>query len=164
MSHIEFVVLWGMDKVVATSLLKQHEPEMRRLGVEHLFLFGSTGRNEARGDSDVDLFFDHERGALGLFQLMDLKALAEEILGVRADIMTRNSLHPAVAGSDRGVGGTHLLMPQRSQILRLSDIIEAIEHIGSVTAGVSLDASSPIGRSAGSSNAASRLYPRRADT
>jgi uncharacterized protein len=47
--------------------LKEHEAELRRLGVEHLYLFGSTARDKARDDSDVDLFFDHPEGSLGLF-------------------------------------------------------------------------------------------------
>jgi uncharacterized protein len=49
-----------MDRETAISLLKAHEAELRRLGVQHLYLFGSTARGEARSDSDVDLFFDHE--------------------------------------------------------------------------------------------------------
>jgi uncharacterized protein len=56
-------------------------------------MFGSTVRGDARGDSDVDLFFDYEKGKLGLFELMDVKAYAASILGRRADIMTRDSLH-----------------------------------------------------------------------
>ncbi len=80
------------DQAIAT--LKAHEAEFRQLGVQHLFLFGSTARGEAREDSDVDLFFDHERGKLGLFQLMDVKERAAEILGRKTDIMTRGSLHP----------------------------------------------------------------------
>ena len=79
------------DQVIAK--LKQHEAELRRLGVEHLYLFGSTVRGEAREDSDVDLFFDYERGKLGLFELMDVKEEASRILGRKADIMTRDSLH-----------------------------------------------------------------------
>ena len=59
-----------------------------------LYLFGSTARGEAGDDSDVDLFFDHEKGKLGLFELMDVKERAAGILGRRADIMTRDSLHP----------------------------------------------------------------------
>ncbi|HMD66468.1 MAG TPA: nucleotidyltransferase domain-containing protein [Stellaceae bacterium] len=46
-----------------------------------------------REDSDVDLFFDYERGKLGLFELMDVKKQAARILGHKADIMTRDSLH-----------------------------------------------------------------------
>jgi uncharacterized protein len=74
--------------------LQQHQADLKRLGVEHLYLFGSTARGEAREDSDVDLFFDHEKGKLGLFELMDVKERAAGILGRKTDIMTRNSLHP----------------------------------------------------------------------
>jgi hypothetical protein len=56
-------------------------------------LFGSTARGEAGKDSDVDLFFDYERGKLGLFELMDVKEQTSRILGRKADIMTRDSLH-----------------------------------------------------------------------
>jgi uncharacterized protein len=78
----------------AISRLRAHEAELKRLGVKRLYLFGSTARGEATDDSDVDLFFDHEKGKLGLFELMDVKELAAGILGRNADIMTRNSLHP----------------------------------------------------------------------
>ena len=50
-------------------------------------------RDEARDDSDVDLFFDYEKGKFGLFELMDVKERASSILGRKADIMTRDSLH-----------------------------------------------------------------------
>jgi uncharacterized protein len=79
------------DEVIAK--LKQDEADLRRLGVEHLYLFGSTARDEAREDSDVDLFFDYEQGRLGLFELMDVKEETSRILGRKADIMTRDSLH-----------------------------------------------------------------------
>jgi predicted nucleotidyltransferase len=85
-----------MERGEAIARLKQHEAELKQLGVQHLYLFGSTARGEARADSDVDLFFDHERGKLGLYQLLDVKAAAARILGHRADIMTRRSLHPVL--------------------------------------------------------------------
>jgi uncharacterized protein len=87
-----------VKRSVAIAKLREHEAELKQLGVEHLYLFGSTARDEARDDSDVDLFFDHERGKLGLFQLMDVKEFAVRILGCKADIMTRASLHPALRG------------------------------------------------------------------
>jgi len=76
--------------------LKEHEAELKRLGVEHLYLFGSVARGEARDDSDVDLFFDHPKGSLGLYDLIDVKEAAPRILGRKTDIMTRRSLHPAL--------------------------------------------------------------------
>ena len=82
-----------MDRTEAITRLKQYEAELKQLGVQHLYLFGSTASGEAREDSDVDLFFDYERGKLGLFQLMDVKERAAQILGRKADIMTRDSLH-----------------------------------------------------------------------
>jgi uncharacterized protein len=82
-----------MQRDEAIAKLKQHEAELRRLGVQHLYLFGSTARGAAREDSDVDLFFDYERGKLGLFELMDVKEETTRILGRKADIMTRDSLH-----------------------------------------------------------------------
>jgi uncharacterized protein len=82
-----------MDRDVAISRLKEHEAELRRLGVRHLYLFGSTARKEAREDSDVDLFFDYERGEFGLYELIDVKEAAAKILGRNADVMTRDSLH-----------------------------------------------------------------------
>jgi hypothetical protein len=88
-----------VDRAEAIARLKEHEAELRQLGVQHLFLFGSTARGEARADSDVDLFFDHERGKLGLYELMDVKEAAARILGRPTDIMTRDSIHKALRRS-----------------------------------------------------------------
>lgn len=82
-----------MNREAVVNRLCAHETELRRLGVQHLYLFGSTARDEAGADSDVDLFFDHERGKLRLFGLMDVKEAAAKILGCKTDIMTRDSLH-----------------------------------------------------------------------
>lgn len=82
-----------MKRDEAISRLKQHEAGLKRLGVEHLYMFGSTARGEASEDSDIDLFFDYEKGTLGVFELMEVKEYAARILGRKADIMTRDSLH-----------------------------------------------------------------------
>ena len=82
-----------MKRDEAIRRLRQHETDLKRLGVEHLYMFGSTARGEAKEDSDIDLFFDYERGRLGLFELMDVKEYAASILGRKTDIMTRDSLH-----------------------------------------------------------------------
>ncbi len=82
-----------MERSEAIARLRQHEEELKRLGVEHLYLFGSTVRGDARPDSDVDLFFDYRKGAFGLFELMDVKDATSRILGRTADIVTRDSIH-----------------------------------------------------------------------
>ena len=82
-----------MLKGDAIARLRAHEAELKRFGVQHLYLFGSTARDEARADSDVDLFFDYEKGRFGLFELMDVRQRASQILGCKADVVTRDSLH-----------------------------------------------------------------------
>ena len=82
-----------MKRDEAISRLQQHEADLKKLGVEHLYLFSSTARGEAGDDSDVDLFFDYEKGKLGLFELMDVKDYAASIFGRKTDIMTHDSLH-----------------------------------------------------------------------
>ena len=88
-----------MNRSEAIARLREHEAELKRLGVRHLFLFGSTARDEAHEDSDIDLFFDYDRGAFGLFELMDVKERTSSILGGKADIMTRDSLHKSLRES-----------------------------------------------------------------
>jgi predicted nucleotidyltransferase len=82
-----------MKRAAAIAMLKAHEIELKQLGVQRLYLFGSTARDEAGDNSDVDLFFDYERGVLGLYELMDVKEAAARILNCKTDIMTRDSLH-----------------------------------------------------------------------
>jgi predicted nucleotidyltransferase len=82
-----------MERAAAIARLKAHETELRHLGVEHLYLFGSTARGEAQDHSDVDLFFDYQKGQFSLFDLMDVQEQTSSILGRKADIITRDSLH-----------------------------------------------------------------------
>ncbi len=82
-----------MERQEAVNLLRAHENELRQLGVEHLFLFGSTVRDEANPGSDIDLFIDYVRGRFGLFQLMEVEEAASRIPGHKADVMTRDSIH-----------------------------------------------------------------------
>jgi uncharacterized protein len=85
-----------MERDEAISRLRQHKADLKRLGVEHLYMFGSTARGDAAQDSDVDLFFDYQRGKLGIYELMDVKEYAASILGRKTDIMTRDSLHKSL--------------------------------------------------------------------
>ena len=127
-----------MKRDEAISRLQQHEADLKRLGVEHLYMFGSTARDEAGDDSDVDLFFDHEKGKLGLFELMDVKERAASILGGKTDD-AQQSASP-VKKADRRSRRADLLMTKRIVAPRLADIIEAIERIRRVLDGVTLEA------------------------
>jgi uncharacterized protein len=62
-------------------------------------LFGSTARDEANADSDIDLFIDYDRDSkFNLLDLVDMKLLLEAELRMTVDITTRDSLHPLLKG------------------------------------------------------------------
>ena len=86
-----------MNCASAIARLRESEAELKKLGVEHLYLFGSTARDEARDNSDVDLFFDYPRGKFGLYELIEVKEQPPaRILGRPTDIMTRDSIHKRI--------------------------------------------------------------------
>jgi len=72
-------------------VLGEHRPELERLGVKSLALFGSTVRGQAREDSDVDLLVEF-RCPVGLFEFIELKEYLERLLGCRVDLGTSESL------------------------------------------------------------------------
>jgi predicted nucleotidyltransferase len=84
----------GMRRDEASQRLTAEAAALQAAGIGALYLFGSTGRDEAGPESDVDLFFDPARAGLSLFDVMDLRDRLSGILGRRVDVMTRSSLHP----------------------------------------------------------------------
>ena len=51
-------------------------------------------RDQEKSHSDIDLFFDYvQDGHFSLFDVMDIQEYVEEILGKKADVIPRNSLH-----------------------------------------------------------------------
>lgn len=93
----------GMDKVAVVNALRGREADFHKLGVDALYLFGSTAADKQRGDSDVDLFCDYSDPHFSLLELAGAQILAEEILGRSVDMLTRNSLDPAVRTSAESV-------------------------------------------------------------
>lgn len=76
------------------SRLRDLEPELRKLGIASLYLFGSAARHEQTARSDIDLFFDSAPNArLSLLDVIGIRQFLEETLGRRVDLMTRDSLH-----------------------------------------------------------------------
>jgi uncharacterized protein len=83
-----------LDEVL--GVLRRHEPEARALGVQALYLFGSTARDEAGADSDIDLFIDPDYARLGFVELFRLETRLSEALGRPVDLSTRKGLHPLI--------------------------------------------------------------------
>ncbi len=83
------------DAIIAK--LKEAEPALRAHGAAALYLFGSHARDEARPDSDVDVFIDKDPSRkFGLDEFMDIYLLLQERLGGDVDYGTREGLHPVL--------------------------------------------------------------------
>ncbi|MGH6914941.1 MAG: nucleotidyltransferase family protein [Geminicoccales bacterium] len=81
------------DRVIRT--IRDHEAELRALGVAKLWLFGSLARGDARPDSDVDVLIDIVSGRR--FSLLDLSAVRLalcDLLGREAGVLIREDLRP----------------------------------------------------------------------
>ncbi len=85
-----------MNRAEIIAKLKAIEPQLRARGVAALYLFGSYARDEARPDSDVDVFVDPEdHDAFGLIPLFESRAVVEGVLpGKDIAYSTRDSIVP----------------------------------------------------------------------
>ena len=84
-----------MNRVDAINRLRQTANAVKGMGATALYLFGSTVRDEAGKESDLDLFVDYDPGSrFNAFDLVGIKLLLEEKLQVPVDVTTRDSLHP----------------------------------------------------------------------
>ncbi|HVS12087.1 MAG TPA: nucleotidyltransferase family protein [Planctomycetota bacterium] len=81
-----------MRRDEALAIIAAHEQELRQHYVRTLSIFGSTARDEARPDSDVDVLVEFDR-PVGLFTFIGLKLFLEEILGSPVDLATPDALH-----------------------------------------------------------------------
>ena len=84
-----------MIKIEAVNKLKGHADAIKARGATSLYLFGSSVRDEAGTNSDLDLFIDYDaKKKFSLVDLVGLKLFLQDELGVEVDVTTRDSLHP----------------------------------------------------------------------
>ena len=82
----------AMSKNDVLALLREHKPVMaERFGVRELALFGSTIRDEARPDSDVDILVSFDRPA-DPECYFGVQFYIEDLLGRAVDLVTDNAL------------------------------------------------------------------------
>lgn len=85
-----------MSRDEALHILRSNWDQLQReFGVRSLLMFGSLARNDASGDSDVDLLVDFDRPT-GYFGLVRLQFYLQELLGRDVDLGTRGSLRPSM--------------------------------------------------------------------
>jgi hypothetical protein len=84
-----------MNRNEAVARLAGCADAIKARGATSLYLFGSAARNEARIDSDLDLFIDYDPDKkFSLVDLVGIKHFLEDSLGIAVDVTTRDSLHP----------------------------------------------------------------------
>jgi predicted nucleotidyltransferase len=83
-----------MKRREAITSLKEQAADIKALGATALYLFGSTARDDATPFSDLDLFVDYDPNHFSLVELVGIKQLLENRLGIPVDLITRDSLDP----------------------------------------------------------------------
>jgi predicted nucleotidyltransferase len=81
-----------MTRAELLAQLSVLKPELDKLGIASLRVFGSYARDEARPDSDIDLLVEFHTTP-GLFEFMRVKRRLEDLLGKRVDLATDAALH-----------------------------------------------------------------------
>jgi len=81
-----------MNKNDTLQILRQHKAElMKHYDVNQLSLFGSTVRNQARADSDIDILVSFN-GAATSKRYFGVQFYLEDLLGHSVDLVTDKSL------------------------------------------------------------------------
>jgi predicted nucleotidyltransferase len=83
-----------MNKLNALRLLRDHKDAIcQRFGVRHLSLFGSTVRDEARENSDIDVLVEFD-GPATSDRYFGLQFYLEDLIGCPVDLVTDKALRP----------------------------------------------------------------------
>ncbi len=83
-----------MDRQRVLDVLRANKPELqRRFPITRLALFGSTARNTAKSDSDVDLLVDFDGPATAKY-FFGVQFYLEDLLGCPVDLVTEKALRP----------------------------------------------------------------------
>jgi uncharacterized protein len=84
-----------MKRDEALAAIASRADALRARGAASAYLFGSTMRDDARSDSDLDIFIDVDpERKFSLVDLVGIELFLKDQLGVEIDVTTRDSLHP----------------------------------------------------------------------
>ena len=81
-----------MTMIDIVSKISSCAAALRREGVEHLSVFGSRARGDARADSDLDVLIDiAPNNRFSLLNLSGVALLIEDVTGVPTQVVLRRS-------------------------------------------------------------------------
>jgi predicted nucleotidyltransferase len=78
------------------NIIKNHQKEIRDLGVKRYGLFGSFARGQTTEQSDIDILVEFEPGQKTFDNFMKLAFFLEDLLGREVDLVTAESLSPHI--------------------------------------------------------------------
>lgn len=83
-----------MEREQVLQLLAQHKPQLaKRYGVSRLALFGSTARDSATTDSDIDILVAFDGPATSQ-RYFGVQFYLEDLLDRPVDLVTEKALRP----------------------------------------------------------------------
>jgi len=86
-----------MTRDEALATLRRHKAELRRQGVARAAIFGSTARNEAGPDSDVDVLVEIDpKAEVDLYRYVGIIQFLEGLFSSPVDVANKGKLTPRV--------------------------------------------------------------------
>lgn len=86
-----------MNRSNAIDRLKLFERRLRERGINALYLFGSTARDEAEESSDLDLLYEYDpTRTFSLFDQAGAMLELSDAFGAKIDLVSRKGLRPRV--------------------------------------------------------------------
>ena len=92
-----FAIVGARSALKVLDVWRCSEHELRAKGVRHVGLFGSTMRDKAGPDSDIDIMIDLDPDLpLSVYGYVGIKLFIEDLFEGPVDAVDRNSLKPYV--------------------------------------------------------------------
>jgi predicted nucleotidyltransferase len=83
----EYGTFAGMDREYVIAKLREHEPELKAVGIVHLCLHGSLARGAATAKSDVDLIAEFDAAKHpSLLDMVGLENRLSDLLGTPVEL------------------------------------------------------------------------------
>ena len=85
-----------MERDEVLRILAEHKPDLqKKFGVKSIAIFGSTARNEASPESDVDVLVEFDPAfEPSLLDFINLKHYLSDTMNVQVDLVERGSIIP----------------------------------------------------------------------